>query len=250
MRKSRVDILVLFIFLAAAIWLCLVLFSKMKSTDPIQSGIKFENLQPGHHRYTIFVPPTYTGQNRVPLILALHYAGHGTPFFGEMLLLGLVKPAFEVLNAIIVAPDCPARDWTQPESDQFILELLDALQGAYNIDPERILITGYSLGGMGTWHFAARYPDRFTAAIVMAGRPPEDVLAIDWQIPLMVIHGRNDEVVPINDTKTAVLELEQKDVDITFRILEGATHYETHYFVNALRSAIPWLENRWGTMKV
>jgi len=242
--------LLLILLIAAAILISLVLFLKMKTVDPNRSGIKFEILHPGHDRYTIFVPPTYTDQSRMPLILVLHYAGHGTPFFGEMILLGLVKPAFEELNAIIVAPDCPARDWTQPESDQFILALLDSLQEEYNIDPKRILITGYSLGGVGTWHFAARYPECFTAAIVMAGRPAEDVLSIDWQIPLMVIHGRNDEIVPINDTKTAVLALEQRDVDITFRILEGVTHYETHYFVNALRNAIPWLEDRWEKTKI
>ena len=99
---------------------------------------------------------------------------------------------------------------------------------------------------MGVWHYAGQYPERFTAAIVMAGTPPEDVLEIDWQIPLMVIHGREDEVLPLHETRDIVLQLEKRNVDITFRVLEGVTHYETHYFVAALRNTLPWLAEIWN----
>jgi len=237
-------------FLGVIIFVIFLFFSKMKKSSPNQPNIKHRVLQPGRRRYTISISPGYSSEKPTPLILALHYAGHGSAFFGELILLGLVEPAFRELNAIIVAPDCPDKDWTQPESEQFVFDLLDSIKGEFNIDPERILITGYSLGGMGTWHFAARYPDRFSAAIVMAGRPPENVSAIDWKIPLLVIHARNDEIIPINATKEVVLKLEERDVDITFRVLEGVTHYETHYFVGALQNAIPWLQDRWGKKEI
>ncbi len=224
----------------------LLRFAQMKKSNQMKPGIKHKVLRPGRRRYTISISPGYSREKLNPLILVLHYDGHGSAFFGELILLGLIEPAFKELDPIIVAPDCPSRDWTQPESERLVIDLLDSLPAEYNIDPERILITGYSLGGMGTWHFAARYPERFRAAIIMAGRPPENVSAIDWQIPLMVIHGRNDEIVPINATNNAVFALEERNVDITFRVLEGVTHYETHYFVGALQSAIPWLQERWG----
>ncbi|HBX69104.1 MAG TPA: hypothetical protein DEH25_06910, partial [Chloroflexi bacterium] len=166
-------------------------------------------------------------------MLALHFAGHGIPYLGEQILTGLVEPALRELGAVIVAPDCPAENWTHPLSEQFIFELLDNLQARFNLDPGRILVTGYSLGGEGTWHFAGRFPGRFTAAIIMAGRPPEDYLTVDWQIPLLVIHGRQDERLPLHNTKEAVRRLEEKSVDIQLRILENVSHHETQYFVGA-----------------
>ena len=211
----------------------------------VQPGMAHEILKPGYRRYTISVPQGYTGEESVPLILALHFSGHGIPYYGELILSNLVEPAMRELGAVIVAPDCPVRSWTQPESERLILDLLDDLQERFNIDPQRILVTGFSLGGRGTWYFAGHYPERFTAAIVMAGYPPEDVLELDWKIPLMVIHARNDEVNPLAETNEAVSKLEEKGVDITLRILEGVSHYETQYFVSALRNAIPWLLDAW-----
>jgi predicted peptidase len=231
----------LLIFVALIGLLIIVLlpfFILSKKTSPIQPGMTHEILTPGYRRYTINVPTGYTGEDSVPLILALHFSGHGIPYYGELILSNLIEPAFRELEAVMVAP--------QPESEKFIFDLLRDVQKRFNIDSERILIIGYSLGGMGTYHFAGRYPDHFTAAIVMASSTPEDVLEIKWRIPLMVIHGRNDEVVSFQDAKNAVLRLEEKGVDVTFRVLEGVTHYETQFFVGALRNSIPWLYEKWN----
>jgi len=216
-----------------------------KKSEGIHPGLNREVLQPGFRRYAISVPFGYTGEKPIPLILALHYAGHGIPYYGEMFLLSLVAPAFQELEAIIVSPDCPSADWLQPASEQLIFDLLDSVQDQFNIDPKRILITGYSLGGTGTWYYAGRYPERFSAAIVMAGKPFEEVLEMDWQIPLMVIHGREDKIAPLHNTKKVVLELEKKGVNVDLRILESVTHHETHYFVSVLKNAIPWLLENW-----
>jgi len=241
-----INILFFLGILGVAVLVLLPFFFSSKKNKTIQPGVTREVMPPGYRRYSISIPQGYTGDKPAPLILALHYSGPRIAYYGEMFLKSMIEPAFQELEPIIISPDCPARDWTQPESGQLIFDLLDDVQEKFNIDPQRILVTGYSLGGMGTWHYAGRYPDRFTAAIVMAGHPLEDVLDIDWQIPLMVIHGRNDEVVSFQNTNQAVIKLEEKGVDITFRILEGVTHYETQYFVSALRNAIPWLEEKWG----
>ena len=238
-----------FLFLVAILGVALLVILPFvflsKNPASLQPGISYELLPPGYRRYTISVPHGYVSEKSVPLILVLHYAGHGIPFYGEMILQEIIKPALGELDPIIVSPDCPAKYWHQPESEQLIFDLLNTIQEKYNIDPERILITGYSLGGMGTWHYAGRYPERFTAAIVMAGAPPEEALGFDWRIPLMVIHGRDDEVLPLHETQEIVMQLEKQGVDIEFRILENVTHYETSYFVVALRNAIPWLLETW-----
>jgi predicted peptidase len=213
--------------------------------DPVQPGIYQKTLQPRNRLYTIFVPEGYTGKKAVPLILALHYAGHGAPYYGKYILTDMIGPALEELGAIIVSPDCNAADWTQPESEQDILDLIEHLQEVYNIDWDRVLLTGYSMGGMGVWHLASKYPDKFTAAVVMSGTPPANALGIQWQVPLYIIHGRQDEVLPIGDTMTVVEELQSNGLDIKMRILEDTTHYNTYHFISALRDAIPWLKRIW-----
>ncbi len=209
--------------------------------EPVSPGIYEIELDPSH-RYTLSIPEGYTGKESLPLVLALHYGGHGAPFYGRHILTDMVKPALDELNSIIVSPDCPSSDWTQPESEAFVLELLDQLETEYN--ESKVLVTGYSMGGMGTWHLAASHPERFAAAVVMAGLPPDNVAEIEWEVPLFIIHGRNDEVLPIQPTLDAVEELQSLGVELEFQTLEGVTHYQTNLFVAELKATIPWiLEN-------
>lgn len=46
-----------------------------------------------------------------------------------------------------------------------LLAATDWAKRTYRIDPARTLLTGYSMGAMGTWYLAARHQDIFRAAI-------------------------------------------------------------------------------------
>ncbi len=210
-----------------------------------KDGISQHILKPGPRRYTIAVPENYSGTEALPLVLALHYGGHGAPYYGRFFLTEIVKLAFGDLDAIFVAPDCPTQDWLQPESEKFVFDLIDYVQTEFKIDPERILVTGFSLGGIGTWHFAGRFAERFTAAIVMAGLPPEDALDLNWSVPLYIIQGREDELMPLVETTRVVARLEERDIPLKYRILERVTHFETHKFVEPLKETLPWLQEVW-----
>jgi predicted peptidase len=208
-------------------------------------GIHLQLLPPDDLRYTIAIPEGYTGDQPVPLILALHYGGQVTPFYGKGVLVGLVEPALRDLGAIIIAPDSVAGDWANPRSEANLLALLDAIQVTYNVDPQRTLITGYSMGGMGTWYLAARHPERFRAAIPVAGRPQEDTIDFEWRIPLYAIHSRDDEVVPLAPTEATATELRRKGVDVTLVVVDGITHFDVGRFVSHLKEAVPWIQNAW-----
>lgn len=208
-------------------------------------NIEQKVLIPGDQRYTIAVPPGDPDRKPVPLILALHFAGHGMPFYGRTLLEQLVVPALHGLGALIVAPDCTASSWSDPQSEADVLTLLDFVLDHYAVNAERILVTGYSMGGNGTWYLAARHPDRFSAAVVMAGWPPTEVARVDWKVPLYVIHSRDDEFMPLEPTKYTVNSLVEQGAEIEFRILEGITHFETYRYIEPLKSVIPWLDSLW-----
>jgi len=210
-----------------------------------QPGIHEQVFSRRNQRYTIAIPAGYVEQQAAPLVLALHYAGPVTPFYGKGILVGLVEPALQELGALIVAPDCQHESWANPQSESDIVELLAHLQDNYALDAHRTLITGYSLGGAGTWYLAARNQSRFAAAIPMAGWPQPDSAHVRWEIPLFVIHSRQDEIVPFEQTEQIVRRLQDSGADIECMWLQDVTHYETGYFIEPLRATLPWIRKVW-----
>lgn len=207
--------------------------------------VREEVLAPGGQRYTISIPAGYKPGKPVPLVLALHYGGTVTPYYGKPFLTNLVEPALRKLGAIIVAPDCTAGRWTNPQAEADVLALLDHIQKSWAIDPRRTLITGYSMGGMGTWALAARHQDRFAAAVIVAGQPQPEAADVGWSIPLYVIHSRDDEVVPLKPTAGMVKMLKAKHVQVELVVVDGLTHYQVPAFVPYLRATVPWIKRAW-----
>ena len=68
-------------------------------------------------------------------------------------------------------------------------------------------LLGYSMGGRGTWHLAAKFRRHFGAAIPIAGTPGEIALDTLRDLPLYVIHSEADRRVPIEDTTKAIEQL-------------------------------------------
>jgi dipeptidyl aminopeptidase/acylaminoacyl peptidase len=209
-------------------------------------GVHRQLLAPSDMRYTIGVPPGYTGNEPVPLILALHYGGEVTPFYGGDYLNVLVGPALQDLGAIMVAPDAGSGGWTNAQSESDVIRLLDAVEANDNIDPKRRLITGFSMGGGGTWYIASRHQDRFSAAIPMAARPDSSMLEVDWRIPLLVIHSLADEVVPFGPVQEMVLAMLEKEFDIEMIVVSELTHFQTQEFVAPLQAAVEWVQTLWS----
>jgi predicted peptidase len=193
-------------------------------------------------RYALSIPAGYSASRPAPLVLALHFGGnpHGA---GIGLMKVLVGPALTDLGAIIVAPETLDRGWSSAENERAVIALLDAVQASHRVDPRRIVVTGFSMGGAGTWHFASRFPERFSAAIPMAGRPPSAVGT--WKMPVLAIHSRSDEVVPIAPTEARIQALRDAGVRAELIVLNGIAHHETHRFADGLRRAIPWLRDTW-----
>lgn len=196
-------------------------------------------------RYAVSVPELPAGE-KVPLVLALHFAGTITPYFGEDFMRGLVEPAFRDLGALIVAPDVPGGSWQDVISESSLLDFLNEAVEAWPVDPDRIVVTGYSMGGNGTWFLTARHPDLFSAGIPMASGPP---LTIDVEVPLYVIHGEDDELFNVEQTRQVVDLLQERGRPVEFLQVDSVSHYvafDTRY-VEALRGTIDWLNEIWAT---
>ncbi len=220
-------------------------------------------------RYAVSVPAGDDAASPRPLVLALHYGWQGQlpPHYGRDFLGLLVAPALAELGAILVAPDCPEAHWTHPRSEQALLALVEHLRRTHAVDPERIVVTGFSVGAMGTWFLAARHPDLFSAAVPVAGPPvlrpvpgPFEGLEeaerflqqrpVDWppalrETPVLAIHSRDDELVPFRLVRRAARTLRDAGGQIELIAIEQVGHFETPRYVEDLTRAVPWLRQTW-----
>ena len=65
-----------------------------------------------------------------------------------------------ISECITVSPQCPG-DSIWPAEFRTLKTFIDGIVKEYNIDEERIYLTGLSMGGYGTWYMAMTYPDIF-----------------------------------------------------------------------------------------
>lgn len=159
-------------------------------------------------RYLLYLPEGYETDagKRWPLVLFLHGAGergsdlekvkaHGPP---------RLVAAGKQFPFILVSPQCPedAR-W----STDTLGALLDDVRQRYRVDPDRVYVTGLSMGGYGTWAMAMAYPDRFAAiAPICGGGDPRRAARIRG-VPAWVFHGGKDTVVPLQQSEEMVAAL-------------------------------------------
>jgi predicted peptidase len=195
-------------------------------------------------RYGLAVPGDYDASRPRPLVVALHPGGGGAPFYGDGFMRSIFLPGLRELAPIMIAPDVPGQTWTDSRAEQAVLALMTAVAGEFAIDRRRILIVGFSLGGRGAWYLPARHPDRFTAAIVMAGRS-EEPLADLAKIPTYVIHSRHDQVVPFDQAENRVRALERMSRPVRFDALAGVGHHDMGGYLAALQRGGRWVSERW-----
>jgi predicted peptidase len=190
--------------------------------------------------YAISIPSGYTRATPVPLILALHFGGDPNGA-GRAMLDILIGPALAELGAIIVSPDSLGGGWSSTQNEEAVNALLAGVEQAYNIDRKKEIVTGFSMGGAGTWYWAGKYPDRFSAAIPVSGQPTSG----SWRVPVFAVHSRNDQVVPIAPAEQRIAQLKHQGVNAQIVVLTGPQHFETYKFVTGLRQAVPWIQQVW-----
>jgi predicted peptidase len=202
--------------------------------------------QPVH--FVIYVPKEATGDNPVPLVLALHQgAGTYKRWFAQDFMQLLILPGMVNVPAIVVAPDVINGSWTNDTCTTAVMALMHEVCKTYNVDRDRILVTGYSMGGRGTWHFAQEFPEFFTAAVVIAGAPPENAADIDWQVPMLCIQSVDDVVFPIGETRAAIEAMKKNERMVQLSELTDVDHYETVKFVDPLITAMDWVIPLWDS---
>ncbi len=168
--------------------------------------------------YTVYVPESYNRLKKYKLLIALHgYSGEDN---GIAKSISQAKPE----DFIIAAPFARGSLAYASIGEQDVLEVMDRLTNAYNIDPDRIYIMGISMGGYGTWRFAQLYADRFAAAAAFCGWTGTDYLSNLRNLYTYVFHGDVDPVVSIEPDRRAVSILKKLNYQVHYEELPGVDH--------------------------
>ena len=200
----------------------------------------------GEMPYALSIPANYDETDPPPLVLALHPGGKQSSYYGSLNMRRIFEPALRDWGAIIVAPDAPIRRWTDDTADRAVMDVLKQVIDNYAVDRSRILVTGFSMGGRGTWFFATQHPDFFTGAIPIAGSPGDDDVTAVADMPVHIIHSRADEVVPFGPAEEAARALEQGGHVTAFTALENVSHYSMGGYIPALKEAGDWMLDQWN----
>jgi len=79
----------------------------------------------------------------------------------------------------------------------FIEAMIDALVASHRVDRGRVYASGMSNGAMMTYRLVCEAPDTIAAAIPVAGTLVLDECAGGQNVPILHIHGADDENVPV-----------------------------------------------------
>lgn len=163
--------------------------------------------------------PDFSGNQSYPVVIFLHGGGErgddniaqlkwGAQNFATDKVMMTYKP-------IVIVPQSPEDGrWSNFEGQfrqdgeplrlgdepskplQMTMEVLDQLIENFNVDTNRIYITGLSMGGFGTWDAISRWPERFAAAVPVCGGGDPSTAEQIADIPIWAFHGNDDPTVP------------------------------------------------------
>lgn len=175
--------------------------------------------------YLLYLPKGYGADETEewPLVIFLHGAGERGSNLDLVAVHGPPKLAREGRDFpfILVSPQAPRGEWW---SVDYLSALLDEVEEKYRVDPGRIYLTGLSMGGFGTWAWAAEELERFAAlAPIAGGGEPATVCALA-AVPTWAFHGAQDNVVPVERTREMVEALQACDGDIRYSEYPDAGH--------------------------
>jgi len=211
--------------------------------------------------YGLYVPTGYEPGTATPTTFWLHYRG-GKAHSGVVINPRLVTQLGEEVGNLMVFPHARGTsEWYVTESHQDFWEVYDDVHALLpDIDPRRRYLSGYSMGGYGSWLLGTLYPDRFAAAFVQSGAvtqgawvgggpeegEPDPTFDQGWieandgdaraqltyralenlrHVPFAIDHGTSDELVPVTGIERMALRLTELGYAHRFTRLLGYEHF-------------------------
>ena len=168
---------------------------------------EFKSSTDGELKYGWMKPIQIKPDDKFPLVVCLHGAGGSVgasavlakPEMREKYPAFVMVPAADrpftwAVTDVIKRPGGPT---SYPEKLPVLIEAVKSLIQSEVIDPNRVYITGQSMGGVGSWGAIAKHPDLFAAAVPICGAWAVEEAAKMATVPVWAFHGDQDPTVPV-----------------------------------------------------
>lgn len=172
--------------------------------------------------YGVAYPQEYKD---LPLLVYLHGAGERGKNFDHIYRHGIPKLLKEgrTFDAVVLFPQCPGEYiWNNMVKE--LKSIIDDVAKEYGISKDRIVLTGSSMGGYGTWETAMCYPEMFAAIAPVAGG------GVVWRTskliktPVLAYNGEIDSTVPVSQSQVMVDFTIAKGGVAELEVLKGMGH--------------------------
>jgi predicted peptidase len=175
----------------------------------------------------LFLPKGYEkSAEKWPVILYLHGGSLRGDNINQMKKYGLAEKveADPDFPFIVISPQCHQGEiWTDVDA---LGAILDEVAQTHRIDPDRVYVTGHSMGARGALYAAYKMPERFAAVIALAPVGPITAWAEKLAaLPLWIFHGPNDQFTPLKEVEELIHAIEAKGSHPQFTVLPGRDHY-------------------------
>ena len=207
--------------------LCLVVFAVSAQQTQTAHQFKGQQIIPAAYQYLLFIPDNQAAarNGKFPMIIFLHGAGERGTDIEKVKVHGPPKlvETEKDFPFIVLSPQCPARERWRPHQ---LAALIDEVISKHPVDPDRLYLTGLSMGGYGSWDLSQAYPDKFAAvAPVCGGNDINSWMAEKIKhLPIWVFHGALDSVVPVGQSAMIVRALKALEAEVRFTVYPEAGH--------------------------
>lgn len=213
-------------------WIAVLLLAmtSAQTSKPIETGFLNRTYTKDSYTmpYVVYVPRDYTPTKQWPVILFLHGAGERGNDGIRQTQVGIgtaIRSYPDRFPCIVVMPQCPADRWWGGDDLDAAYQCLQQTIKEFSCDPQRVYLTGLSMGGFGSWSLIARYPDAFAAVVPICGRGNVADAEKLKNIPMWVFHGEADTLVPPTFSREMVEALKKAGSTVVkYTELPGVGH--------------------------
>ncbi len=196
--------------------------------------------------YWLYVPDG-AGSQPLPLIVYLHGGSGkgsdlslitGTAGFPQYLQQGQLGD----VQAYVLCPQCPADQSGWRALSKQVFTLMDQISATYPVNKDKIILTGHSMGGTGTWALAALAPERFSCIIPMSGSTKvsdrnKEALST---LSVWAFAGEKDKVVDPASSTNLIALLQEVNPNAKLTLFPDAEHRDV--------PGLAWLDTSLGLM--
>ena len=168
--------------------------------------------------YAFYGGKDLDGSKKYPLVVSLHGKSDNNENGKQV---GFAESFAAAANyaerpCLILAPLCyqpfggTGGGWDDAPGAETLDLVQDLVKKLPVVDPDRVYVIGYSMGGFGTWHFLKSEPRLFAAGIPIAGY--SSGVGKLRSMPIWAFHGAKDEVVTVDGARACANELKRSKV--------------------------------------